>query len=444
MYNSAFAAKGAATRATAFMSDWTGLIPSVRGMRDLLPAETGDWRRVESIAAACFSRYGYGEIRTPIVERRALFARQLGEDADIVQKEMYVFPERSSGDELCLRPEATVPTVRAVAAASMYRGGLARVWYGGPMFRHERPQKGRYRQFWQLGAEAIGSGAPDPAVDAEQIIMLADLWKSLNIGDKMKLSINNLGTAEERGKYRAELSDYFRNHIKDLDETAQARIDGNPMRILDSKDEKTAAIAARAPKIESVLGEESRRHVETVKSLLKAADVVFEETHSLVRGLDYYNLTVFEWSEKGDERRQNAVCGGGRYDGLSTQIGGPPLHGCGFALGLDRLVALSGVGDETPPDCFLAVAGASDTYCARAAAILRAGGLSVWQHSGGGNIARQFKKADAMKTPLAVIAGEKEESKQILTIKRLRDGVQRETAIDNAAAAAAELYGEQL
>ena len=415
------------------------LISSVRGMRDLLPAETGDWRRAETAAMQCFSRYGYGEIRTPVVERLALFSRQLGEHTDVVQKEMYAFTDRS-GDELCLRPEATVPTVRAAAAANLHRGGVARLQYCGPMFRRERPQKDRYRQFWQIGAEAVGAGAPDPAIDAEQIMMLSALWAELKIGGKLRLALNNLGAPAERAAYRQTLSAYFRRRLDDLDEGARGAVETNPLRILDGKDEKTAEIAAAAPKIESALGAESRRHLDSVKNILAASGVDFFEEPRLVRGLDYYNLTVFEWTLKEDARRQNALCGGGRYDGLSEQIGGPPLSGCGFALGLDRLAALAEKRAAPPPDCFLAAAGAKTEYCMRAAENLRAAGFSVWMHSGGGNLARQLKKADAMKTPLALIAGTKEESQNTITIKRLRDGEQRAAPLQNAAAAASSLF----
>ena len=420
----------------------TELISSVRGMRDLLPADTHSWRHLESAAAACFARYGYGEIRTPMVERQSLFSRQLGEESDIVQKEMYTFTD-ISGDELCLRPEATVPTVRAIAAANLHRGNTARVWYGGPMFRRERPQKGRYRQFWQLGAEAIGDGTPDPAIDAEQIIMSADLWHTLNLSSNIRLLINNLGAPAERAIYRRTLGDYFRRHINDLDAAAQSRIDDNPMRILDSKDPTTAAIANNAPSLHSFLGADSHRHVATVKSILSATGVEFTEEPSLVRGLDYYNLTVFEWAQKDDERRQSALGGGGRYDGLSAQIGGPPLHGCGFALGLDRLAALQTDSAPLPPDCFLATAGAGAEYCAQVAIRLRHAGFSVWQHSGGGNIARQLKKANAMNTPLALIIGEQEESQQTVTIKRLHDGTQQSATLNDSGTIAAQMYRKE-
>ncbi|MGI9297956.1 MAG: histidine--tRNA ligase [Gammaproteobacteria bacterium] len=412
------------------------LISSVRGMRDLLPADTGEWRRVESAAADCFARYGYGEIRTPVVERAELFRRQLGEDSDIVQKEMYAFADLS-GDELCLRPEATVPAVRAAAAANLHRGGVARVWYGGPMFRRERPQKDRYRQFWQLGAEAIGAGAPDPAIDAEQILMAARLWRELKVDSSLQLFINNLGAPAERAAYRKKLSAHFRRRAADLDDSARARIDDNPMRILDGKDAAAVAAAKDAPQLREFLGAESRRHLEEVQNILAAAGIEFTETPSLVRGLDYYNLTVFEWALKDDGRRQNALCGGGRYDGLSAQIGGPPLHGCGFALGLDRLVALTQSSAAAPPDCILLAAGGGAEYCIRAAESLRDGGISVRRHDGGGNIGKQLKKADAAGSPLAAIVGENEEKCGTIAIKRMRDGAQKSPPLARAAAVAA-------
>ena len=415
-------------------------------MRDLLPAETARWRRAEAAAAEVFARYGYGEIRTPVAERAELFRRQLGESTDVVQKQMFAFADLS-GDEICLRPEATVSSVRAVGASGLHRGGVVRVWYGGPMFRRERPQKGRYRQFWQLGAEAMSAGAPDPAIDGEQILMVARLWRELGIADKLQLHINNLGSAAERAAHRKELAAYFLRNESKLEPSAKERIADNPLRILDSKDPQTAAVAAEAPPLADFLGEESRRHLQTLSEILADAGVEFSEDPTLVRGLDYYNLAVFEWTLRGDSRRQNALGGGGRYDGLSQQIGGPPLHGCGFALGLDRLMTLleeesSAEESATAPDCFLAAA-ASPAYCARAAESLREGGLSVWQHSGGGNLGRMLKKADAMRAPLAAIVGEDEESAQTVTLKRLSDGFQQKTALASAAAAAAAMKRQE-
>lgn len=415
------------------------LIPALRGMRDILPAETGKWRVVEAVAAACFSRYGYGELRTPVLERAELFQRQLGEHTEVVQKEMYTFTERLGGGEICLRPEATVSAVRALVAGGLHRRGVARVWYGGPMFRRERPQKGRYRQFWQLGAEAVGSAAP--AIDAEQILLLARLWDELGIAHKLELRINNLGAAQERAAYCQTLAAYFRRHAAKLDKTARARIDDNPLRILDSKDDDTAAIAAAAPQMAEHLGKESRQHCATVKEIIAATGVKFVEDAALVRGLDYYNLTVFEWVLAGDKRRQNALCGGGRYDGLSEQIGGPPLPGCGFALGLDRLIDLADETPSPPPDCCLIAAGGSAVYCARIAEILRDAGLSVWPPNSG-NLSKQLKKAAAARASLAVIVGEAEETAEEITIKRLRDGAQQRVLLTAAGTVAAAMHSE--
>lgn len=422
------------------------LIEGVRGMRDLLPAEAGAWRQIETAAAECFGRYSYGEIRTPVVERTDLFRRQLGLQTDVVQKEMYAF-EDQGGDSLCLRPEATVPTVRAVISLVRARGGTTRVWYGGPMFRRERPQKGRYRQFWQMGAEAVSAGPPAPEIDAEQIIMLARLWRDLGVAGRLELSLNNLGSADERAAYRDALGKYFRSHEKDLDEASKARIDGNPLRILDSKDPKTAAVAQNSPRLADFLGKDSQRHESGVKEIISAAGIDFVDSPMLVRGLDYYNLTVFEWTLTGDERRQNALCGGGRYDGLSEQIGGPPLAGCGFALGLDRLAALceeaQGEFAEDAPDCFIAAAGAGASYCMRAAETLRESGLSVWQHADGGKLGKQLNKADSINAALVVIAGSEEEQRGAVAIRRMKDGRQEEIAIENAGAFARKMLKEE-
>ena len=414
------------------------LIPSIRGMRDLLPAAADRWHEAERVSAACFRRYGYGEIRTPILERAELFRRQLGEDSDIVQKEMYEFTD-VNGDCLTLRPEATVSVVRALAQSGMRRGELARVWYGGPMFRRERPQKGRYRQFWQLGVEALG--AADAALDAEQIIMLSSLWEEWGIKDKLSLTINNLGLPDERARHRQKLRDYFRQHAAALEESARARIDGNPLRILDSKDAKTREIAAAAPRLSEELGEESRAHVEAVKNMLEAVGIEFMADATLVRGLDYYNLTVFEWTVRGDERRQNVLCGGGRYDGLAEQIGAPLLPGCGFALGLDRLMPLLSEAPPPPPLCYLAVVGGSASYCTVAAENLRRAGVSVWRHAGGGNLARQLKKADAMRTPLVAMVGGDEEADKTVTLRRLEDGEQQKVPLATVGVTAARLIG---
>jgi histidyl-tRNA synthetase len=410
------------------------VILSVRGMRDLLPEDTAHWQAVETTAAACFARYGYAEIRTPMVERTALFCRQLGEHTDVVQKEMYSFID-AGGEELSLRPEATVPTVRALVENGLRRGGLERVWYGGPMFRRERPQKGRYRQFWQLGAEAVG--VADPVIDAEQIIMLAQLWNDMGVQDKLCLVVNNLGTADERAHHREKLRTHFRHHESQLDDAARARIDGNPLRILDSKNKSVQEVVNTAPLLANELGTASQQHVASVKNMITGAGIDFVEDTTLVRGLDYYNLTVFEWVLKDDSRRQSTLCGGGRYDGLSEQIGGPALPGCGFALGLDRLAALVDKASHPAPTCYLVTTGGSDSYCTTVAEQLRKNVLSVWRHVGGGNLARQLKKADAMNTALAVIVGTDEESAGEVTLKRLCDGEQQQVLTSRVAETAA-------
>ena len=408
-------------------------IELVRGMRDLLPTATPLWRRVEDIARDCFAAYGYDEIRLPVVEKKVLFERQLGEHTDLVEKEMYSFA--AGDDELVLRPEATVSTMRAVLSGGLHRKGLLRLWYGGPMFRRERPQKGRYRQFYQLGAEAVGSDSW--AIDAEQIIMSARLWRNLGVGKRLCLHINNLGNTDERRGYRERLREHFRRFDSVLDETTRRRIDTNPLRILDSKDESARAAIAKAPRLSAALGDDSRRHGERVKNAVAAAGVDFEENETLVRGLDYYNLTVFEWVLSDDERRQNAVCGGGRYDGLAEQIGGPSLPGCGFALGLDRLVDLAaqcGLNADGRLQCYMAVMGDDNAaFADTVAEDLRNAGLSVWRHVGGGNLARQLKKANAGAATLALLIGDEERTNQEVTIKRLSDGCQQRAPLKLAA-----------
>lgn len=402
------------------------LIAPVRGMHDILPHQTAVWQQLEHTAALCFRSYGYRELRTPLVEKAELFRRPLGETTDVVQKEMYCFGDTADGDLLALRPEATVSAVRALLAAGGARAGVARVWYGGAMFRRERPQKGRYRQFHQLGAEGLGS--TDPALDAEQIIMLARLWRALDIAAALRLEINNLGGSGERAAYREKLSAYFRRCRGGLDAEAAARIETNPLRILDSKNPQTLAVVADAPRLAESLGDASRRHVDAVKNKLAAAGVAFSENDRLVRGLDYYNLTVYEWSLAGDERRQNTVCGGGRYDGLAERIGGAEFPGCGFALGMERIVALLPAA-EAAADCFLALAddaAASVALADTVAERCRDDGLTVWRHVGGGQLARQLKRAAALGAALVIIVGKEEADGGYVTIKRLTDGEQRQ------------------
>ena len=425
------------------------LIPAVRGMRDILPAQVGAWQRLEKTAAECFRLYGYGEIRTPIVERLELFNRQLGENTDLVQKEMYSFTDALNGDEVALRPEATVSAVRALLAADGGRGGgvrrvtrITRVWYGGPMFRHERPQKGRYRQFHQFGAEALGGA--DAAIDAEQILMLARLWRLLGIADKLSLDINNLGDAEERARHRQKLREYFLRYENDLDDDARRQLLTNPLRLLDNKNPKVTEIAAAAPRMRDELGEQSRRFAESLKEKLNAAGVCFSERDSLVRGLDYYNLTVFEWSLANDERRQNTICGGGRYDGLAEKIGGAAAPGCGFALGVERVLELLEEEATAPSDCYLAItAPQCANFADKLAELCRDGGLSVWRHVGGGNVGRQLKKADTMRIPLALIVGDEEQDGNYVTLKHLDSGRQSRAPLSDAAAEAKRMLSHE-
>lgn len=412
------------------------VIPVIRGARDLLPADLSRWHFAEQAAARCFAAYHYGEIRTPILERAELFARQLGEHTELVEKQMYLFAD-GKNETLALRPEATVPTVRAVLQSTLHRSLPARLWYCGPMFRRERPQKGRYRQFWQIGAEILG--AKEPAADAEQIIMTARLWKELGINDKLRLIINNLGNAEERTKHRDKLRDYFRKRRDEMGEDA-ARAETNPLRLLESKDAKTAAVAKDAPQLAAELGDDSRRHLDAVKDSISRAGIAFDEDNALVRGLDYYNLTVFEWCISGDERRQNAVCGGGRYDGLAAQIGGGiSMPGCGFALGLDRVTDMLAEPPSAGVDCFVAFGkGGGDDDEGKTADMIceqcRDKGLTVRRHIGGGNLARQLKKANAIGARAVIIIGAHETASGCITIKNMTSGEQTSIAAADAAA----------
>ncbi len=408
------------------------VISAIRGARDLLPGDLPRWRRAERAAERCFALYGYGEIRTPVLERAELFARQLGEHTELVEKQMYLFADGDGGDTLALRPEATVPTVRAALQSGMHRNLPARLWYRGAMFRRERPQRGRYRQFWQIGAEILG--AQSPSADAEQILLTARLWRELGVDGRLRLAVNNLGDGEERARHREKLREHFRANAAEMGEDA-ARAETNPLRLLESRDAKTAAVARDAPKLSDELGDASRKHSDAVCESLTRAGVAFSQDETLVRGLDYYNLTVFEWSLAGDDRRQNALCGGGRYDGLSQQIGGPPMPGCGFALGLDRLVDLLAEPPRETPDCFLTLTEeCAREFAGELAEHCRDAGLTVWRHIGGGNLARQLKKADAAGAKTALIIGSREAAARRVTIKRMSDGDQREAEFAKAPA----------
>lgn len=311
-------------------------IQAIRGMNDLLPADTSVWQQVEKVLRQTVSSYGYSEMRMPIVEQTNLFCRAIGEVTDVVEKEMYTFTDRS-GDSLSLRPEGTAGCVRAALEHSLIYNQEQRLWYMGPMFRHERPQKGRYRQFHQLGVEVFGLNGPD--IDAEIICLTRDLWEKLGIAGEVTLELNTLGNSEERKAYKESLVKYLEAHFDDLDEDSRRRTHTNPLRVLDSKDAKVQEILKGAPVLYDFLGAESKGHFEQLQHLLTSQGINFKLNPRLVRGLDYYNLTVFEWTTTA-LGAQGTVCGGGRYDGLVEQLGGKATPAVGFGLGLERLMLL--------------------------------------------------------------------------------------------------------
>jgi histidyl-tRNA synthetase len=397
-------------------------IQPIRGMNDILPDATPAWQWVESTAREIFAAYGYRELRVPIVERSELFSRSIGEVTDIVEKEMYSFQDRN-GDHLSLRPEATASCVRAAISNSLIHNQQQRLWYAGPMFRYERPQKGRYRQFHQLGAEALGFAGPD--IDAELILMSARLWRALGL-DGLQLELNSLGTAAARLAYRGLLVDYFSDRRDALDEDSLRRLGQNPLRILDSKNPEMAAVIAAAPSITDHLDPESAEHFERLKAALEAAGVSYRVNPRLVRGLDYYSRTVFEWLT---DRlgAQAAVCSGGRYDTLVEQLGGRATPAIGWALGMERLVEL--VRDNAPvepaPHAYIVPLG--DAAEARALALAeqlrdQVAGLHVLTHCGGGSLKGAMKKADKSGAAVALIIGEQELAAGQVLVKPLRSG----------------------
>lgn len=399
----------------------TQTIQAVRGMNDILPDEAALWERFEEIVRSWARAYGYRNIRTPLLEHTALFRRAIGEATDIVEKEMYSFVDELNGENLTLRPEATASTVRAAIEHSLLHGGPQRLWYTGPMFRHERPQKGRYRQFHQIGAEAIGYPGPD--VDAELILMCARLWDDLGL-DGIRLQINSLGALEERLAHREALVAYLKRHEADLDADSRRRLATNPLRVLDSKNPAMRPVIDGAPKLLDHLGEASLKHFDGLQAILRDAGLPFSIDHHLVRGLDYYNLTVFEWVT---DRlgAQGTVCGGGRYDGLFAQIGGKPAPAIGFAAGVERLIALlqdggSAVAAEVQ-DVYLVHQGeAADRFAFAVAERLRDHGFSVVHHCGGGSFKAQMRKADASGAQVAVIIGDDEAAAREASVKPLR------------------------
>ncbi len=397
-------------------------IQSVKGMNDVLPDEAPAWEFFESTVRGWLRRYGYRQIRMPILERTDLFVRSIGEVTDIVEKEMFTFTDKLNGDVLTLRPEGTASCVRAAVQHNLLYAGPQRLWYAGPMFRHERPQKGRYRQFHQVGVEALGLGGPD--IDAELIVMGARLWRDLGLAN-ISLELNTLGDAEARSRYRTRLIQYLEKHQDQLDGDARRRLHSNPLRVLDSKNPDMQSLIEAAPRLIDDLDEPSLSHFETVQKLLRHAGVEYRINTRLVRGLDYYNRTVFEWvtSELG---AQGTVCAGGRYDGLVTQIGGKAAPAAGFAMGVERLIALmtagGGVLPALAPDVYLVWSGdAAELHAWRVAEQLRDAGLDVTLHAGGGSFKSQMKRADGSGARFAVIVGDDEAAAGEVTLKPLRD-----------------------
>ncbi len=420
-------------------------LQAIRGMNDILPAEAERWEAFEELIRDWLSAYGYRPIRMPLVEPTPLFARAIGAVTDIVEKEMYSFEDRLNGEQLTLRPEGTASCVRAVLQHNLLYDGPKRLWYLGPMFRHERPQKGRYRQFHQVGIEALG--LPGPDIDAEQIVMCARLWDDLGL-EGIRLEINSLGEAEERARHRADLIAYLEKHADLLDEDGKRRLHTNPLRILDTKNPALQGILEAAPKLIDYLGENSRKHFEGVQQLLKDAALPYRINPRLVRGLDYYNLTVFEWVTDA-LGAQGTVCAGGRYDGLIAQLGGKPAPACGFAMGIERLMALleaQGGGIEAPaPDIYVVHQGeAAQRVAFRAAEVLRDVGCAVLTHMGGGSFKAQFKRADASGAQLAVIVGDDEAAAHAVTLKPLRvEGEQQRVPLEELADRVGDwLYGD--
>jgi histidyl-tRNA synthetase len=418
-------------------------IQSVRGMNDILPGEAEFWELFEETVRSWLRSYGYKPIRLPIVEPTPLFKRAIGEVTDIVEKEMYSFTDSLNGELLTLRPEGTAGCVRAVIQHKLAAQHPQRLYYMGQMFRHERPQKGRYRQFNQVGVESFGFSGPD--IDAEQILMGARLWDDLGLSG-IGLQLNSLGQPEERARHRAELIDYFSKYADLLDEDARRRLHTNPLRILDSKNPTMQEMIAGAPKLIDHLGSDSLAHFEGVQQVLRDAGMPYTINPRLVRGLDYYNLTVFEWVTD-QLGAQGTVCAGGRYDGLVGQLGGKPTPACGFAMGVERLVTLVRESGGEPAlegvDVYLVHQGeAASRLAPRVAEGLRDQGIDVVFHCGGGSFKSQMKKADASGAAFAVIIGDDEANAGEVTLKPLRtdgetqnerSGGQKRVSVDSVA-----------
>lgn len=407
------------------------IIQAVRGMNDVLPEQTALWQHIEAVLQRLTLQYGYQEIRFPYVEKTELFKRSIGEVTDIVEKEMYTFTDRND-DSLTLRPEGTAVCVRAGIEHGLFYNQIQRLWYMGPMFRHERPQRGRYRQFQQFGIEAFGMVGPD--IDAEIILLTARLWRELGLSQHLQLQINSLGSSETRVHYREVLVKYFEQHIDQLDEDSKRRLQSNPLRILDSKNPQLQTLIANAPQLLDVLDPESKAHFTNLCELLDAAEVAYVINPRLVRGLDYYNKTVFEWVIMDHAGQQNTVCAGGRYDGLVQQLGGQATPAVGFAMGIERIIHL--IEDllklevRQSPHAYLILAGDS----------VRQRGLVLAEHlrnelpalhltvdCTGGSFKSQFKRADKSGAVLALILGDDEIQKEVIGVKYLRADKPQET-----------------
>ncbi len=400
-------------------------------MNDCLPTQSPLWQKVEGVVKNVISAYGYSEVRMPIVEMTHLFSRAIGEVTDVVEKEMYTFEDRN-GDSLTLRPEGTAGCVRSGIENGLLYNQEQRLWYMGPMFRHERPQKGRYRQFHQCGVEVFGLDGPD--VDAELIMMTARLWRELGIAQHVRLELNSIGSLEARANYRTALIDYLEQYQNVLDEDCKRRMYTNPLRVLDSKNSDVQAILGDAPQLSDYLDAESKQHFAGLCELLDAAGIEYTVNQRLVRGLDYYNRTVFEWITE-SLGSQGTVCGGGRYDGLVEQLGGKPTPAVGFAMGLERLVlmmeTLGNTDVRRSVDVYMVTAGEGTMMAGmKLAEQLReqVPGLRVMTHFGGGNFKKQFKRADKVGAAIALVLGEDEVAAQTVVVKDLAGGEQNTVA----------------
>ena len=422
-------------------------IQAVRGMNDILPDQTASWQHLEGVLRDVAQAYGYREIRLPLVEKTELFKRSIGEVTDIVEKEMYTFDDRN-GDSLTLRPEGTAGCVRACMEHGMLHNQVQRLWYAGPMFRHERPQQGRYRQFYQVGVEAFGMEGPD--IDAEMIFMTARMWRSLGLKD-VTLQINSLGTAAARDTYKAALVEYLRGCFEELDSDSRRRLDSNPMRILDSKNPALGAVIEGAPKLPDYLDDESRVHFDALRTFLDDAGIAYQVNPRLVRGLDYYGKTVFEWVT-GMLGAQGTVCAGGRFDGLVEYLGGRATPAVGFALGLERLIALLQANAvELPahqPHVYLVLGG---THGVRRGMVFAGelrdtlAGLRLETNCGNGSFKSQFKRADRSGAAIALVIGDDEAAQGQVTLKPLRgEGDQQVLAQQDIAGHLGQRLGLQL